>query len=292
MPSGNEIVLCWVALLCLASKSKRPGVILINDTVVQSEDVLSMEARVSVEVAKLALATFSKYGMIGVDDETGSVEITRFAEHQDLERLEYFRERERVRKAEYRKKTRELQGRADVPRLSHGTGRDVPGESAHKTRLDKIRLDKTREEKSVTRNETRNEDQRGAVAPPAPPVIIEGKPKRVKKDSPKSELFDRLVEMRQTSETMPISGQDERELFSHQARVMLADIEQREGLEQATAVFDWAFRDKFWSKMPVVPRNYLKYKTAMGEGKKGDAGQFARVMAMIEKERGAKNGTN
>lgn len=159
MPSGNEIILCWIALLCLASKSKRPGVIIINDTVVQSEDVLSLEAKVSVEVAKLALGTFSKFGMIGVDSETGSLEVKRFAEHQDLDRLEYYREKERVRKANYRAKTMVLQLENNVPELSHGTGGTVRVESAHKMRGDESRGDESRLHEKENSNKTKTRKQ-------------------------------------------------------------------------------------------------------------------------------------
>lgn len=107
LPGGNEILICWIAILCMAMKSSRPGVLMISEDVMANADDLSVAADVSLEIAQIALKTFLSLGMVTADDN-GCIEVKNFAEHQNLVGLEYAREQARERKRRSRENQKKL----------------------------------------------------------------------------------------------------------------------------------------------------------------------------------------
>lgn len=103
LPGGNEILICWLAILCMAMKSHRPGLLFISEDLQAGPDDIAVAAEVSNEIAEIAIKTFVKLGMITVDD-AGTIEVSNFKKHQDLERIAYKQALANERKRRFRER--------------------------------------------------------------------------------------------------------------------------------------------------------------------------------------------
>lgn len=98
---GHEVLVTWVKLLCLAGKHHPDGVFRLcgtPHTVCQLAKILRMEE----SALAAALETLRRYGMIETAD--GVVTIVNWNKHQSLLQQDDQRQRERTRKAEYRRR--------------------------------------------------------------------------------------------------------------------------------------------------------------------------------------------
>lgn len=105
MPEADAIIVIWFKLLCMAGKQNNNGVFMLNDRIAYTEEMLATIFRKSLNVVRLALATFEQYGMIEVIDNV--ITIPNWEKHQNIEKLETIKEQTRKRVAEYRKRQEE-----------------------------------------------------------------------------------------------------------------------------------------------------------------------------------------
>ena len=105
MPEADAIIVIWFKLLCMAGKQNNNGVFMLNDKIAYTEEMLATIFRKSLNVVRLALATFEQYGMIEVIDNV--ITIPNWEKHQNIEKLETIKEQTRKRVAEYRKRQEE-----------------------------------------------------------------------------------------------------------------------------------------------------------------------------------------
>ena len=105
MPEADAIIVIWFKLLCMAGKQNNNGVFILNDKIAYTEEMLATIFRKSLNVVRLALATFEQYGMIEVIDNV--ITIPNWEKHQNIEKLETIKEQTRKRVAEYRKRQEE-----------------------------------------------------------------------------------------------------------------------------------------------------------------------------------------
>lgn len=121
LPGGSDIFRCWIAVLTLAMKSRMPGFIIISENVPATSEDIAIEADVANETAAVALKAFVSLGMCKMSE--GVIEVKNFREYQSLDRIEYLREKERIKKQRqrlnYREKSRQLSN--SVPQ-GHGEG--------------------------------------------------------------------------------------------------------------------------------------------------------------------------
>lgn len=101
MPGGDSLAWCWIAILCMAMRSNRPGFLLIGKDFIANFEDVAAAADVENEVAKSALIAFEKLGMVKVCED-GLMEVANFREHQSIDRIEYQRERNRLKQANFR----------------------------------------------------------------------------------------------------------------------------------------------------------------------------------------------
>lgn len=106
MPEADAIIVIWFKLLCMAGKQNNNGVFMLNDRIAYTEEMLATIFRKSLNVVRLALATFETYGMIEVIDNV--ITIPNWEKHQNLDKLETMKEQTRLRVAKHREKQKQL----------------------------------------------------------------------------------------------------------------------------------------------------------------------------------------
>ena len=106
MPDRDSIIVIWFKLLCLAGKINNGGVLLLNDCIPYTDEMLSTIFRRNVNTVRLALQTFERYGMIEIINNT--ITIPKWEKHQKLDGLEKVREQTRKRVEKYREKHAQL----------------------------------------------------------------------------------------------------------------------------------------------------------------------------------------
>ena len=136
MPESDAMIVIWFKILCLAGKQNNGGVLMLNDRMPYTDEMLSTIFRRSISTVRLALGTFQQLDMIEI--VSGAVTIPNWEKHQSLDKLERVREQTRERVAEHRNKQKLL---ADCNANSNVT-------VTHGNDTDKIRVDKKREDKS------------------------------------------------------------------------------------------------------------------------------------------------
>lgn len=94
LPDGDSIIVCWFKLLCLAGKQNNYGVLMLNDRIAYTEEMLSTVFRRPLQTVRLALETFEQFGMIQVIN--GAITIPNWGKHQNVDKMEELREYNRL----------------------------------------------------------------------------------------------------------------------------------------------------------------------------------------------------
>lgn len=102
MPEGDAIIVIWLKLLCLAGKVNDEGFICLTEEVPYTEDMLATEFNKPIQIVKLALVTFQKFGMIEVIDSV--YKVSSWEKYQNVDGLEKIREQTRERVSRYRER--------------------------------------------------------------------------------------------------------------------------------------------------------------------------------------------
>lgn len=134
LPEPDTIIVVWFKILCLAGKQNNGGVLMLNDRMPYTDEMLATIFRRNISTVRLALDTFHKLGMIEII--SGAVTIPNWDKHQSLDKLERVREQTRERVAEHRRKQK-LLAECNANSNVTVTQRNV---------TDKIRVDEIREE--------------------------------------------------------------------------------------------------------------------------------------------------
>lgn len=107
LPEGDSLLIIWIRILTMAGKCNSNGFIFLTEHIPYSEDMLAHKFKKSINIVKLALSTFTKLGMIEVDDR-GYINLVNWEKHQNIEGLEKIREQTRNRVRKYRENKMEL----------------------------------------------------------------------------------------------------------------------------------------------------------------------------------------
>ena len=106
LPDGDSIIVCWFKLLCLAGKQNNSGVLMLNERIAYTDEMLATVFRRPLQTVRLALETFERFGMVEIIN--GAITIPNWGKHQSLDRLEKLRDYQRDYQREYRKKQAQL----------------------------------------------------------------------------------------------------------------------------------------------------------------------------------------
>ena len=154
MPSPDSIIVIWFKLLCFAGKQNNSGVIMLNDRIAYTDEMLATIFRRDVNTVRMALKVFEQFDMIRIVD--GVITIPNWGKHQNLDQLENKKEYMRNYMRDYREKQRLL--------TAGGTEENAGGETNCKTnnkanvsQADKERdkdIDKEKKEKKKVKEDT------------------------------------------------------------------------------------------------------------------------------------------
>ena len=106
LPEADSIIVCWFKLLCLAGKQNNSGVLMLNDRMPYTDEMIATVFRRPLQTVRLALQTFEQFGMIEIINDT--ITIPNWEKHQNVEGMEKIREQTRKRVAEYRERQKQL----------------------------------------------------------------------------------------------------------------------------------------------------------------------------------------
>ncbi|WP_427814316.1 phage replisome organizer N-terminal domain-containing protein [Enterococcus sp. 22-H-5-01] len=137
VPESDAILVIWIRLLVLAGKTNDDGLIYIQRNMPYSEEMLSTLFSKPVNVVRLALITLEKFNMIDLNTD-GSIAITNWEKHQNVEGMEQVRLKNAIRNREYRerKKQEKLMLERDVSVTSRD-GTDIDKELDKDKEIDK-----------------------------------------------------------------------------------------------------------------------------------------------------------
>ncbi|MGX7105603.1 phage replisome organizer N-terminal domain-containing protein [Globicatella sanguinis] len=109
MPEGNNIVLFWIQLLCLAGKINDGGMVYFGQNLAYSDEMLSTILGTPLNIVRSGLKTLDQFGMIEISDD-GLIDITNWEKHQNIEGMERVKDgnAERQRVSYYRKKLKAM----------------------------------------------------------------------------------------------------------------------------------------------------------------------------------------
>ena len=106
MPEADSIIVIWFKLLCLAGKQNNGGVMMLNDRIAYTDEMLSVIFRRPINIVRLALQTFESFEMVEV--VRGAYTIPNWDKHQSLDAYEKKKQKDRERIAQKRAEKKAL----------------------------------------------------------------------------------------------------------------------------------------------------------------------------------------
>ncbi|HFU4203803.1 TPA: phage replisome organizer N-terminal domain-containing protein [Streptococcus suis] len=106
LPEADTIIVIWFKLLTLAGKQNYSGVLMMNDRVHYTEEMLTTLFRRPLNIVRVALQTFEQFGMIEIIND--AITIPNWEKHQSVDGMDKAREQGRIRQARHREKQRQL----------------------------------------------------------------------------------------------------------------------------------------------------------------------------------------
>ena len=100
MPEGDAILIVWLKLLCLAGIVNDNGYVYLTPEVPYTDELLATEFNKSVQLVRLALITFEKFGMIEIIDNI--LHVSNWAKYQNVDGMEKIRLQNKLRKQKQR----------------------------------------------------------------------------------------------------------------------------------------------------------------------------------------------
>ena len=155
LPECDSIIVIWFKLLCLAGKQNNCGVFQMG-RMAYTDEMFSTIFRRPLNTVRLALATFERFGMIEIINDT--VTIPNWDKHQSLDSYEKKKERDRLYHRERRAAQKALTEKTSNNRLT--IERQSSDESSGVAVSDKIRQ----------RKEKEGDIEEDNISPPAQPT--------------------------------------------------------------------------------------------------------------------------
>lgn len=115
LPDGNNVVLIWVMLLTLAGRCNSGGMIFLTENIPYTPKMLADELDFEESTVQLALTVLEQLGMIQTDS-AGFLNVSGWAEHQNIEGMDKIRESKRLAQARWRAKQKALRSTVDSTR--------------------------------------------------------------------------------------------------------------------------------------------------------------------------------
>ena len=163
MPSADSMIVIWFKLLCFAGKQNNSGVIMLNERIAYTDEMLATIFRRDVNTVRLALKVFEQFDMIRIVD--GVITIPNWGKHQSLDQLERKKEYMRNYMRQYREKQQLLTDGSAVEAPENNANCKTNSQ-ANVSQADKeIDIDQDKEEEK----ERENADADAPASPPPSP---------------------------------------------------------------------------------------------------------------------------
>lgn len=107
MPARDEILVIWFKLLALSGKTNNSGMLFMSNKIPYTPEMLSAVFNRELNVVKLALSTFTSFGMIEIE-ENEIICISNWDKHQNIDGLEKIRMQTNERVKRNREKKKQL----------------------------------------------------------------------------------------------------------------------------------------------------------------------------------------
>lgn len=101
MPDNDTLLVIWFKLLALAGKTNDNGLVYIVKKMPITDEMLATIFNRPLNTIRLALQTFTNFGMIEIDRH---INIVNWEKHQNIQGLDKIREQARIRQERYRQK--------------------------------------------------------------------------------------------------------------------------------------------------------------------------------------------
>lgn len=144
MPDADAIIVIWLKLLCLAGRTNTNGVLMLNDRIPYTDEMLAAIFRRKDATVKLALKTFEQFGMIEIIGNV--ITIPNWEKHQNVDRLTEMREYNRLAKQKSRAKQKLLAAVNDksmTSQTSQDTDKEIDIDKDIETDKEKDKKEKT-----------------------------------------------------------------------------------------------------------------------------------------------------
>ena len=157
MPNGDAMVLIWLQLLTEAGKLNEGGVVRLSSGMPYSDDMLATVLGHPLATVRLAINTFSQFGMVSI--ESDGIWLTNWEKYQNVDGMERVREQARLRKQRQRARLKAAPDTLALPApaMSRDLSRDVTQQSKSKT---------TETEIDTTLKSSKREESRDSVTSP------------------------------------------------------------------------------------------------------------------------------
>lgn len=140
LPEGDTILVIWIKLLTYAGKTNANGFILINEDIALSVEEMAIVFSRPLNVVRLALQAFKRYGMISLHDEI--IRIKNWDVYQNVEGMEKAKQLNAERNRKYRERKK-----LEIPTFDEH--RDVSVTSRDAIDIDKeLEIDKEKDIKN------------------------------------------------------------------------------------------------------------------------------------------------
>lgn len=153
MPEADSIIVIWFKLLCLAGKQNRDGLLMLNDKIAYTDEMLATVFRRPINTVRLALQTFEKFAMIEIVD--GTICIANWEKHQNIDKLAQMREYNRIAQQKSRARRKLL------PNVNDSQG------NVNDSQCTEIEEDKEKEKEEEKKSDIPQAETRKRFTPPS-----------------------------------------------------------------------------------------------------------------------------
>lgn len=158
MPSADSVIVIWFKLLCFAGKQNNSGVIMLNERIAYTDEMLATIFRRDVNTVRMALKVFEQFDMIRIVD--GVITIPNWGKHQSLDQLERKKEYMRNYMRQYREKQQ---------LLTDGTAGEDPVNNADCKTNSQANVSQADRDKDIDKDKEEERENADADAPASPP---------------------------------------------------------------------------------------------------------------------------
>ena len=106
LPEHDAILVIWFKILTLAGRQGGNGLLMMNNRVHYTEEMLATLFNRPLNTIRLALQTFEQFGMIEITD--GVISLPNWEKHQNVSGMEKIKEQTRQRVARHRENQKKL----------------------------------------------------------------------------------------------------------------------------------------------------------------------------------------